>query len=139
MEGYTTNTKLSDREERAKAQNYHILLLAKNREGYQNLMKLTSIAHLEGYYYRPRVDRETLAKYSKGLICTSGCPRGELPQVILNDGYDSAKKVAQWFLDVFDKDYYLEVQRHKYRDFALASQNDELKSLILEMAKNDYK
>src|SRR3989344_365381 len=70
MEGYTTNINHRERPERGKFKNFHLLLLAKDKEGYQNLMKLTSIAHLEGYYYRPRVDRETLAKYSKGLIVT---------------------------------------------------------------------
>ncbi|KKU01333.1 MAG: polymerase III catalytic subunit, DnaE type protein [Candidatus Woesebacteria bacterium GW2011_GWE1_45_18] len=75
MEGYTTNINHRERPERGKFQNFHLLLLAKDNEGYQNLMKLTSLAHLEGYYYRPRVDRETLAKYSKGLICTSACPQ----------------------------------------------------------------
>src|SRR3972149_1786005 len=67
MEGYTTNVNHRERPERTKFQNFHLLLLAKDKEGYQNLMKLTSIAHLEGYYYRPRVDRETLAKYSKDI------------------------------------------------------------------------
>jgi len=71
MEGYTTNVEMHQRPERGKFQNFHILLLAKDKEGYQNLMNITSLAHLEGYYYRPRVDRETLAKYSKGIICTS--------------------------------------------------------------------
>src|SRR3989344_3690287 len=71
MEAYTTNVDHKLKPERGKLKNFHQLLLAINEKGYKNLMKITSIAHLEGYYYRPRVDRETLAKYSEGLICTS--------------------------------------------------------------------
>ncbi len=81
IEAYMTNIDLKLRPERGKFKNYHLLLLAKNNTGYKNLMKLTSIAHLEGYYYRPRFDRETLAKYSKGLICTSACVQGEVAQL----------------------------------------------------------
>src|SRR3989338_6848938 len=128
VEAYTTNVKHTDRPERSKVKNYHLLLLAKNLEGYKNLMKLTSIAHLEGYYYRPRFDRETLAKYSKGLICTSSCPQGELAQALLEDGYSKARDVAKWFSDIFGKDYYLETQRHKYGDNAKRAENDEVKS-----------
>src|SRR3989344_5171079 len=114
MEAYTTNIDHTMRPERGKFQNFHLLLLAKNEEGYKNLMKLSSIAHLMGYYYRPRVDRETLAKYSKGLICTSACPQGELPQAILEGREAKGKEIVEWFLDVFGDDYYLEIQRHNY-------------------------
>src|SRR3990167_2835671 len=113
MEGYTTNVNHRERPERTKFQNFHLLLLAKDREGYQNLMKLSSIAHLEGYYYRPRIDRETLKKYSKGLIATSSCPLGEVGQSLLNDDYKTAKKTVEWYSDTFKDDYYLELQRHE--------------------------
>src|SRR4030042_2441016 len=83
MEGYITNGKLTDRPGRGELHNYHLILLAKDSEGYQNLMKLSSIAHLEGYYYRPRFDKETLQKYSKGLICTSSCHLDEVVKPIL--------------------------------------------------------
>src|SRR3989344_1849500 len=116
MEAYTTNVDHKDKEERSRSKNFHLLLLAKNLEGYQNLMKLTSIAHIEGYYYRPRFDRETLEKYSKGLICTSACPQGEIGQYLIQDDYKKAKETAKWFYDVFGEDYYLEVQRHKYHE-----------------------
>lgn len=117
MEAYTTNIDLHERPDRSKVRNYHLLLLAKNKQGYDNLMKLTSIAHMEGYYYRPRIDKETLQKYSKGLICTSACPAGELAEAFREDDYKKAKKVASWFAEVFGDDYYLEVQRHKYERF----------------------
>src|SRR3989344_542966 len=139
MEGYTTNLPLGEKGERGKTQNFHILLLAKNYEGYKNLMKLSSIAHLKGYYYRPRVDKETLFKYSKGLICTSACTLGELSQSILADDVKKAKSVAKWFYDVFGKDYYLEMQRHKYRDFVQKLDSGELKNQLTDMADNEDK
>src|SRR4030042_5610320 len=117
MEGYSTNIPHKEKPERGKTQNFHIILLAKNEEGYKNLMKITSIAHLEGYYYRPRVDRETLEKYSKGLICTSSCPLGEIGQAILGNDYVKAKDIAKWFLEVFGEDYYFEIQRHESAKF----------------------
>lgn len=139
MEAYTTNVDLKLRPERGKFKNFHLLLLAKNMEGYKNLMKLTSIAHLEGYYYRPRVDRETLAKYSKGLICTSACPQGEIAQSLITDDLKEAKKTAGWFLDVFGKDYYLEVQKHEYNKFVSSVENPELKKELRDMAENEKK
>ena len=137
MEGYTTNVNHRERPERTKFQNFHLLLLAKDKEGYQNLMKLTSIAHLEGYYYRPRVDRETLAKYSKGLICTSACNLGELPQALIAGNYEEAKKTAEWYLDVFGKDYYLEVQKHEYAKYIPESVNQEIKNELVQMGENE--
>ena len=110
MEGYITAGSLKDRPARGEFKNNHILLLAKNHEGYQNLMKLSSIAHLDGFYYKPRLDRETLKKYSNGIIATSSCPLGEIGQAVLNDDPNEAKKIVEWYLDVFGKDYYLEIQ-----------------------------
>lgn len=139
MEGYTTNVNMHERPERTKFQNYHLLLLAKNKEGYKNLMQLTSLAHLEGYYYRPRVDRETLAKYAKGLICSSACAQGEIAQSLIVDDYQEAKAIATWFLDIFADDYYLEVQRHNYKDFVDSIESPQLKSQIAKMAENEKK
>ncbi|MFV1917112.1 MAG: PHP domain-containing protein, partial [Patescibacteria group bacterium] len=139
MEAYTTNVDLKSRPERGKFKNNHLLLLAKNKKGYNNLMKLTSIAHLDGYYYRPRVDRETLAKYSKGLICTSACPQGEIAQALLEDTFMEAKKIANWFLDIFGEDYYLEVQRHEYEKFLGDAQNQEIKHELAEQAEQEKK
>ncbi|HJX02010.1 MAG TPA: DNA polymerase III subunit alpha, partial [Candidatus Humimicrobiaceae bacterium] len=111
--------------------------LSKNEEGYKNLMKITSIAHLEGYHYRPRVDKETLAKYSKGLICTSACAQGEISQNLLKGDLKEAIKTAKWFNQVFGSDYYLEVQRHRYREFLPKIENDDLKRQVSEMAENE--
>ncbi len=92
--------------------NQHLILLAKNQQGYQNLMKLVSIAHIEGYYYKPRIDWELLSKYHDGIICTSACIEGEIPHLILDNAYDQAKQRAKEFQDLFGDDYYLEIQRH---------------------------
>lgn len=132
METYTTNVDLKERPERSKLQNFHLLLLAKDRQGYKNLMKLTSIAHLEGYYYRPRIDRETLRKYSKGLICTSACMQGEVAKALINNEYKKAKEAATLYLDVFGKDYYLEIQRHEFEKYIPKAESQEIKRQLEE-------
>lgn len=139
MEGYITAGDLHDRQDRVKVANYHLLLLAKNREGYQNLMKLSSIAHLEGYYYRPRFDRETLEKFSKGLIVTSACPLGEVGQALVKGSYKEARQDVEWYLKVFKDDYYLELQRHEFDKWALETPTAELRSEVLEMNENEKK
>ena len=109
LEAYITPGSLHDKKNRIKP--YHLILLAKNNEGYRNLLKLTSIAHLEGYYYKPRIDWETLKKYSKGIIVTTACLNGPISRH-LNEGND--KKVEEnlnILLDTFTKDnIYLELQ-----------------------------
>jgi DNA polymerase-3 subunit alpha len=92
--------------------NQHLILLVKNQQGYKNLMKLVSLAHTEGYYYKPRIDWELLSKYHQGIICSSACIEGEIPQLILDNNYEQAKKRAQDFQKLFGPDYYLEIQRH---------------------------
>lgn len=139
MEGYITGGDLHDRPERGKLQNYHLLLLAKNHEGYQNLMKLSSIAHLEGYYYRPRFDRETLEKYSKGLIVTSSCPLGEVGQALIKGTYKEAKETIEWYQKVFGDDYYLEIQRHEFDKWAREAKVEEIKADVSEMFENEKK
>lgn len=93
--------------------NYHLILLAKNNEGYKNLIKITTIAHLEGYYYKPRVDWETLQKYSGGLIASTACLGGEIPRLILSNKIDQAKKRIREYEALFGKgNFYLEIQDH---------------------------
>jgi len=133
IESYNVNVPHTQRPERSKNKNYHLILLAKNNQGYKNMMKLSSIAHLEGYYYRPRFDKETLKKYSEGLICTTACMQGEIPQSLMGGEYQKAKKVAEWFLDVFGKDFYLEMQRHDFSSFITNVQNDSIKKNLQEM------
>lgn len=93
---------------------YHLLLLAKNLEGYQNLVKIVSTGQLEGMYYKPRVDRETLKKYSKGLICTSACMAGPLSRHILRKEFDKATDWLNFLKSTFGQDFYLELQRHGF-------------------------
>lgn len=101
--------KQTGREESA----YHLVLLVKNEQGYHNLTKLVSIASLEGFYYKPRVDREVLAQYSEGLIALSGCMAGEVAQKIINGNIDGACETAQWYQNLFGpNNYYLELQNH---------------------------
>lgn len=90
---------------------YHIVLLAKNREGYQNLIELVTAAHLEGFYYKPRVDKELLKKHSKGLVALSACLAGEIASLIKDDRPEEARRAALWYKETFE-DYYLELQRH---------------------------
>jgi len=91
--------------------NYHLVLLAKNLTGYQNLIKLTTEAHLEGFYYKPRVDKELLKQHHDGLIALSACPSGEVPRLISEGRLQEAKEAAQWYKQTFG-DFYLEIQRH---------------------------
>ncbi|HET7456700.1 MAG TPA: DNA polymerase III subunit alpha [Gemmatimonadaceae bacterium] len=91
---------------------YHLVLLAQNQEGYRNLVKLTSLSYTEGFYVKPRIDRELLAKHSAGLIVSSACLAGEVAQHLMENRWDEAKAVAEWYADVFKDRYYLEVQGH---------------------------
>lgn len=90
----------------------HLILLAKNNKGYENLLKLSSFAYLEGMYYKPRIDYKLLEQYSEGLICLSACLAGHIPQYILKHQYEEAEKLALWFKDIFKDDFYLEIQNH---------------------------
>jgi len=91
---------------------YHLLLIAENKTGYNNLMKLASLAYLEGFYYKPRIDKEILKEYSEGLICSSGCLNGELNYQLLKGDIDAALAVAEEYKSIFNGNYYLEVQNH---------------------------
>jgi DNA polymerase-3 subunit alpha len=91
---------------------YHLVLLAQNATGYKNLVKLSSLAYTEGFYAKPRMDRELLAKYSEGIVVSSACMAGEIAHHLLSDEYDQARAAASWYADVFRDRYYLEVQAH---------------------------
>ncbi len=91
---------------------YHLVLLAKNRAGYKNLMRLVSTAHLEGFYYKPRIDMELLAQYHENLIATTACVQGIVPRLIIQNRPQEAKKKLQELYDIFGNDLYLEIQHH---------------------------
>ncbi|MDR0725420.1 MAG: DNA polymerase III subunit alpha, partial [Prevotellaceae bacterium] len=94
----------------------HLILLAKNKTGYQNLMKLVSLGFIEGFYMRPRIDKEILFRYKEGLIVSSACIGGEIPKLIRSDDMEGAERVALEFKEQFGDDFYLEVQRHPNND-----------------------
>ena len=96
--------------------NNHLVLLAQNYTGYQNLMKLVTHGYLEGFYYRPRIDMDLLKEHSEGLICLSGCLKGEIPEKMIKDDWAGAKKTALRFSEIFDDRFYLEVQNHGIPD-----------------------
>ena len=118
MEGYVA---FGSRHERTAAEGAsggsqpHITLLAENLTGYRNLLQLASKAHLEGFYYRPRVDRDLLAEYSEGVIVLSGCLSGELARDVLrtNGELTAARETAAWYKEVFGDRYYLELMHHE--------------------------
>ncbi|MBQ8812416.1 MAG: DNA polymerase III subunit alpha [Bacteroidales bacterium] len=103
--------KLKDKDHRGY---YHLILLAKNYNGYKNLMKIVSTGHIEGKYYdKPRVSHEIVEEYSEGLVCCSACIAGEVPRAIIAGDMEAAEKAIQWHKKVFGDDFYLEVQQHK--------------------------
>lgn len=94
-----------------------MILLCENNKGYQNLIKLVSAGFTEGFYKKPRIDRELLEKYHEGLICLSACLAGEVPQRILANDYKGAKEVAKYYQNLFGKDnYFLELQNHNIKE-----------------------
>ncbi|MFH1978869.1 MAG: DNA polymerase III subunit alpha [Patescibacteria group bacterium] len=112
-EAYVAPRLLSQKEHGKDNRFYHLVLLAKNERGYKNLLKLTSKAHLEGFYYKPRMDRDILAKYSEGLIASTACLAGEIPRLLHSEKYDKAKETALIYQDIFGKDsFFLEIQHH---------------------------
>jgi len=110
-EAYIAPGKRTDRKaSRMKEASFHLTLLAMNRTGFENLIQMASIAYLEGFYYKPRIDKELLEAHNEGLICLSGCVAGELSQLILADKIDEARKLTAWYEKVFGDRFYLEIQ-----------------------------
>lgn len=112
VEAYMANRSRFDKEGSADKEYHHQLLLAKNSIGYHNLMKLTTLAHLEGFYYKPRLDKAILKEFHEGLIATTSCIQGEIPQLLIEKRVDEAKKTLGWYLEIFGKDFYIELQKH---------------------------
>ena len=108
---------------------YHQLLLAKNSEGYHNLVKLCSLGYIDGLYGKyPRIDKELILKYHKGLIATTCCLGASVPRIILNKGAKAGEQEFKWWLDLFGEDYYIELQRHQ-----IPEQN-KVNEVLLEFA-----
>jgi DNA polymerase-3 subunit alpha len=130
VEAYVAPSGIEKRGGREDKEAFHLLLLAKDLEGYRNLSKLTTIAALEGYYYRPRVDHEILRKYSKGVIATSTCLGSEVNQALLDGNYDRAQYLAGMYAEIFGQEnYYIELQDHRLPEQA------QIKDDLLKIAK----
>lgn len=116
MEAYVAARSHTDRDPQKDKARYHLIILAMNNRGYRNLMQLTTIANLEGFYYKPRIDHDLLRQYGEGLIILSGCAGSELGEQLQTDNYEEAKKIASWYKDTFGDRYYLELQDHGHPD-----------------------
>ncbi|MCX5756148.1 MAG: DNA polymerase III subunit alpha [Gemmatimonadetes bacterium] len=132
MEAYVApgDRKLKARAAAGERNYYHLVLLARDLEGYRNLVKLSSLAYTEGFYSKPRVDRELLAKYNAGIIVSSACMAGEVATHLLGGRFDAAKEAAEWYANVFKDRYYLEVQAHE------AGEQKTLNAEIFKLAKS---
>lgn len=128
VEMYVAKRSHTDKEGKLDSEPYHLTVLAKNYQGYLNLIKLTTIAHCQGYYYRPRVDKELLKTYKEGLIALSGCPSGEFIRSLDSEDLKKAEEVIKSYLDIFGQDYfYLELQSHPYQESVDAAVDETVK------------
>ncbi len=114
LEAYVAARSRHDRDPSKDKVRYHITLLAMNNQGYQNLMRLSTTANLEGIYYKPRIDHEIIEKYNEGIIALSGCASSEVSECLKMDDYKTAKEIAEWYKSIFGDRYYLEMQNHEW-------------------------
>lgn len=136
IETYVAARKHTDKEPGKDKPNFHLILLAKNNKGYQNLLRLSTIANLEGFYYKARIDRELLKKYNEGLIVLSGCIGGELGDALRNGQQKKAEEIALWYKNIFGDRYFLEVQDHGHPDHPSKwDQQVEVNKKTLELGK----
>lgn len=133
IETYVASRKHTDKDPQKDKGRFHLLLFAMNNEGYQNLMKLSSIANLDGYYYKPRIDRDLIKKYNKGLIATSGCIGGEIGDALRRDQDEQAEEIAKWYLDVFGDRFYFEIQDHGFEWDEQKKLNDKVIKLARKL------
>lgn len=114
MEAYLAARRMSDRDPQRDSRAAHLLLLAENDQGYRNLLKIATAGQLEGFYYRPRIDKEFLAEHSQGLICTTGCMSGEVPRALAQGREQHAHQLLDWYMQVFGPDrFFFELQHHE--------------------------
>ena len=141
-EMYVAHRRKEDREkDKGDMSGYHLIVLAKNYNGYKNLIKLVSNSWVDGYYMRPRTDRADLEKYHEDLIVCSACIAGEVPRKILNGDIEGAREACEWYHRVFGDDYYLELQRHEVTDPSVLANREafpmqqRVNKVLIEMAK----
>lgn len=141
-ETYVARRSRFDKSTKEDGSGYHLVLLAKNKKGYQNLCKLISAAWIDGYYYRPRIDKELLDKYSEGLIVSTACLGGEIPRKILSGDIAGAEESIMWFKERFGDDFYLELQRLKTEtpnsDFNVYEKQQIVNVQLLELAQKTH-
>jgi DNA polymerase-3 subunit alpha len=136
MEAYVAPRKYTDKDPAHDRQYFHLTLIARNNQGYQNLMRLSTIANLEGFYYRPRIDHELLEKYKDGLTVLSGCIGGEVSDALRQDQYELAKKTASWYKHVFGEHYYVELMDHGHPEHtAVWEEQEKVNSGLLKLAE----
>ncbi len=139
VEAYVAQRGHLRKEDKTDASGHHLILLAKNYTGYQNILKLTSIAHTDGMYYKPRIDKDLLEKYHEDVIVSSACLGGEVAQHIMAGNIDKAKETILWYKGIFKDDYYLEIMRHPTDDPRLRKDVYEnqvkVNTVILELSK----
>ena len=121
-EVYVAPRNRKDKDPNLDARYSHLILLAKDNQGYKNLATLVSLGYTEGFYYKPRIDHEIIEKYHEGIICLSACLAGEVNQAILANDMEKAKEVALWYKSIFGEDYYLEIQNNGIKEQVLANQ-----------------
>ncbi|HKL96550.1 MAG TPA: DNA polymerase III subunit alpha [Paludibacteraceae bacterium] len=138
VEAYCAHTNLSDKKVKEDGSGYHLILLAKNEIGYYNLCTLVSTSWIDGYYYRPRIDKALLEKHHEGLIVCSACLGGEIPQHIMKGNMAAAESAIHWFKNIFGDDYYLEMQRHQTDkpggDQTTFQKQKEVNEVLVELA-----
>jgi DNA polymerase III subunit alpha len=133
VETYLARRSMRDRDPKEDKRPYHMLLLAQNEVGYKNLLKIASTSQLEGYYYRPRIDREFLEAHSEGLIASSGCLAAQIPSMVMQGKDDEARELVGWYQEVFGKEnFYLELQQHDIPEL------ETLNKWIIEYSKSNH-
>ena len=136
IETYMAARKHTDKDPQKDKARHHLILIAMNNTGYQNLMRLSSIANLDGMYYFPRIDRELLEKYNEGLIVTSACMGGEVGQAVKDGRLKDAEEIALWYKSVLGDRYYLEIQDHGHPNNPLhSSEQQVVNEGVLELGK----
>ena len=136
IETYIAARSHTDKDAQTDKHNFHLILLAMNNKGYENLMQLSTTANLDGFYYKPRIDHDLLEKYGEGLIVLSGCIGGELGDLLRQNQIDKARKMAKWYKSIFGDRYYIEIQDHGHPNHPSKwDEQVEVTKKALELAK----
>ena len=130
IETYLAARGMRDRDPQLDSKSFHLLLLAENQTGYKNLLKIATASQLEGFYYRPRIDRAYLERHNAGLITTTGCLSGEIPKALAQGQEDKARQLADWYMEVFGRErFFFELQHHHVPEL------EQVNRALIELAK----